>query len=152
MLSLITDVLLPLHISCWTSVTRWADPYIAGGQRSKNRKLLCTNISSQSALKTNALQKTPHLLIINCFLCVHLENICIISIWHIFAQTRHPIDLIWNVCLAFLIYLFFSVSVLCLSCIWLYFRWMLEQGDNKPHTFEIKGRWKHVNKKTFYRP
>ena len=113
MLSLITDVLLPLHISCWTSVTRWADPYIAGGQRSKNRKLLCTNVSSQSALKTNALQKTPHLLIINCFLCVHLENICIISIWHIFAQTRHPIDLIWKVCLAFLIYLFF----LCLSCV-----------------------------------
>ena len=92
------------------------------GQRSKNLKLLCTNVSSQSALKTNALQKTPHLLIINCFLCVHLENICIISIWHIFAQTRHrhPIHLIWNVCSAFLIYLFFSVSVLCLSCFWLY--------------------------------
>ena len=127
MLSLITDVLLPLHISCWTSVTRWADPYIAGGQRSKNRKLLCTNISSQSALKTNALQKTPHLLIINCFLCVHLENICIISIWHIFAQTRHPIDLIWNVCLAFLIYLFF----LCLSCVWAAFDCILGGCWNK---------------------
>ena len=27
---------------------------------------------------------------------------------------------------------------------------MLEQGDNKPHTFAIKGRWNHVNQKTFH--